>query len=171
MRKLFVPFLFFFMLTISAQSSIDRNQGQWYSGTQMELFIPDVFQYKTYELVFISSGGRLEMSTGLLQSRTNILYASDYRYKKIKSALDLSLTNKHNPKLERNLKTSVTTFNPLKYDLPMFPKDKTLFWLRITDCDLMISPITNLKLIAYEKYSDFLIMSSICSLKVVTCMG
>lgn len=143
MGKLFVVILLFFALTISAQSNSDKNQSRKYSDEQIELFIREVFQDKADELVFKSSGGRLEMITDFLQNRTNIVYAPEYRDKKIKSVLDFPLSNKYNPKLEKDLKISVPTFNPLKYDFPMFPKDKMLYRLGDTDYLLMIFPIAS----------------------------
>lgn len=143
MEKLLVAILLFFALTISAQSSVDKNQGTRYSEQQIELFIREVFQEKADELVFKSSDGKLEMITDFLQNRTNIIYAPSYRDKKIKSVLDFPLYNKYNPKLERDLKISVSTFNLLKYDFPMFPKDKTVYKLGETNYILVISPVVN----------------------------
>ncbi|ESU25861.1 hypothetical protein FLJC2902T_30560 [Flavobacterium limnosediminis JC2902] len=142
MRKLFVVILSLFVLTISAQSNSGKNQSRKYSEEQVELFIREVFQDKADELVFKSSGGRLEMITDFLQNRTSVVYAPEYRGKKFKALFDFKLSNKYNPKLERDLKVSVSSFNPLKYEIPMFPKNKELYRIGNTDYLLIITPIT-----------------------------
>ncbi|ESU22468.1 hypothetical protein FEDK69T_24620 [Flavobacterium enshiense DK69] len=144
MEKLFVVILLFFALTISAQSDSDKNQRRKYSDEQIELFIREVFQDKADELVLKSSSGRLEMITDFLQNRVSIVFLPEYRAKKFKSVFDFPLSNKYNPKLERDFKVTVSTFNPLKYDLPMFPKNKELYRIGATDYLLVITPVTTI---------------------------
>lgn len=139
MRKLVVPFLFFFVLTISAKSNSDKNQNHRYSGKRIELFIVrGVFRDNVDELVFKSSDRRLEMAADFLQHRRNIAYSPRYRDEKIRSVSDLPLSHKYIPNLESDLKIFHTISNPLTYDFPSLLKDKPLYRLEETDCLLMI---------------------------------
>ncbi|UOK41272.1 MULTISPECIES: hypothetical protein [Flavobacterium] len=140
MKKLGVTILLFFALTISAQSNSNKNQSHKYSDGQIGLFIPEVFHDKTDELVHTSFSGRLEMITDFLRNRLSTVFVPEYRVKKFKSVFDFP-HNIYNPKLERDLKVTVSTFKPLKDDLPMFPESKELYSLGETDHLLVITPV------------------------------
>jgi len=85
-------------------------------------YVEEVFQNYSQELVF-NNRNRFQLIKNFI-SRTSIVPISTISDTKYINLLELSLQNKYNKTLTHDKDYSLGQyFNPLKYDLPMFPKN------------------------------------------------
>ena len=108
------------------------------------MFIKEVFADKADELVFKSKSNRFELIQNFLQNRVEVRFAPELKGKKFKSLDEVALENKFNPNMKRDVVVTVATFNPLKYNVPMFPKEKEIYRISDSDYLLILSPDTNI---------------------------
>ncbi|WP_313808329.1 hypothetical protein [Flavobacterium sp.] len=137
MKKILFVVALLFCLLSNAQ-----NQTNSYSSKQIEVFIKEVFGDSADELVFKSETDRLQLITDFF-SRVEVKYVPELRGKGFKSLDDVKLSNKYNSGLKRDVNVNLSTFNPLKYDVSMLPKEREIYRIGNTDYILIIKPVEN----------------------------
>lgn len=137
MKKILFIVALFFCISLNAQ-----NKTKGYSAEQIENFIKEVFGNSADELVFKSKSDRLKVITNFLK-RVEIVHVPELKGKGFKSLDDVSLSNKYNPGLVRDTYVDIITFNPLKYDLPMFSSEKEIYRIGTLDYILIVNPLAN----------------------------
>lgn len=125
----FIVLLLFFCF------SAFQDKPSLYSQQQINAFVKEVFQDQADALVFTAKSKRLEMITDFLQ-RVHFESDEKFKMKKIPLLSACSLQNKYNPNLKRDIIFDPKTFNPLKYNLPMSAKSRTV--VRVDDAKTVI---------------------------------
>jgi hypothetical protein len=111
-----------------------------YTKSQIESFIREVFVDQADAMFFTGNSGRLTLIEGFL-SRIEIRNSAEYAGKKFNLLSGVALQNKYNPNLIREAFFNPTTFNPLKYRLPMTSKNREVFRVDGTDYLIIIQPV------------------------------
>lgn len=105
-------------------------------------YIIEVFQEQSQKLVF-DNKNRFSLLKDFI-SRTSIKAISDINTTKYPNLLEISLQNKYNKNLTYDKSyTSNQYFNPLKYDLPMFPNTIKYYKIGNSNFVLAIKPSNN----------------------------
>lgn len=137
MKKLLFIVVLFIGLTSNAQ-----NESNKYSSEQIKMFIKEVFADKADELVFQSESNRLEMIQDFLK-RVEVKFVPEYKGKKFKSLNEVALQDKYNRQMVRDDAVNVSTFNPLKYSISMFPLKREIYRISTSDYILIVNPVAN----------------------------
>jgi len=138
MKKLLFIVVLFIGLTSNAQ-----NESNKYSSEQIKMFIKEVFADKADELVFQSESNRLEMIQDFLK-RVEVKFVPEYKGKKFKSLNEVALQDKYNRQMVRDIACNPSTFNPLKYDIAMFPIEREIYRIAETDYILTVLPVDSI---------------------------
>lgn len=106
-------------------------------GQQIDPKISEVYGNKTQE-IFQNDPDRLKALTDLLNNRIKIVESpvnGDDKYTKLSS---ISLLNKYNSNLKRDVVFNPNTFNPLKYNLNFFTTEVQIYRVDNTDYIIVI---------------------------------
>lgn len=111
-----------------------------YSKEQVNNFIQEVFADQSEVLVFKSTSGREALIISFFE-RFHIINKPNNKGKQYPLLSSIPLLNKYNANLSRDAVVNPTTFNPLKYALPMASKKKEIFRVDGTDYLIIIEPV------------------------------
>jgi len=115
------------------------NQQSHYTKVQVEHFIREVYANQADALVFKSPSDRMTILTNLLE-RLEVVSKPEFKGKKFRLLSELSLVNKYNTNVKRDLSFETSTFNPLKYQFPIHSKSLEIFRIDGTDFLIVIQP-------------------------------
>ena len=112
-----------------------------YSNSQIKNFVEEVFCDESNNLVF-NNDERYKTIKRFISNIDIQLRVDIDVNKKFDNYLDLPLNNKYNPILQRDIiYSSTSSFNPLKYNAPMFPSKQKIYRLGNTQYLLFINPL------------------------------
>ena len=118
MKHTFYPFLTFLFVAFTHINHV--------SAQQVNAKIQEVYADKTQELV-ISDPVRLAFLNDLLDNRIKIIESPLSNNEKESKLSSVTLLNKYNPSLTRDVTFDPLNFNPLKYNFDFFPKTASVY--------------------------------------------
>ena len=95
-----------------------------------------------YQEISTNDPERIKLLSDLLENRIKIVEVSSVGEDKYPKLSSVSLLNKYNPNLTRDVAFDMNTFNPLKYNLNFFSTKTEVYRIDNTDYLLVIQPQT-----------------------------
>lgn len=129
-RSVFV--LLFCVLSVG-YSHAQVHSKENYSNAFIEKCIVEVYQDAADELVFNSKSKKLQVITYFFQKRYEVKYMPEYRGKEFDLLSSVPLNNKYNKQLKIDAYYKPDSFNPLKYQLPLTPRETKIYRIGSTD--------------------------------------
>ncbi|MFD2543035.1 hypothetical protein ACFSSB_11955 [Lacinutrix gracilariae] len=129
-RSVFV--LLFCVLSVG-YSYAQVHSKENYSNAFIEKCIVEVYQDAADELVFNSKSKKLQVITYFFQKRYEVKYMPEYRGKEFDLLSSVPLNNKYNKQLKIDAYYKPDSFNPLKYQLPLTPRETKIYRIGGTD--------------------------------------
>jgi hypothetical protein len=124
--------LFFCLLTMSySQAQVISKDS--YSSAFIQKCIIEVYQDAADELVFNSKSKKLQVITYFFEERYEVKYMPEYKGKEFNLLSLVPLNNKYNKQLKIDTDYKPDSFNPLKYNLPLTPRETKIYRIGNTD--------------------------------------
>ncbi|MFD0965076.1 hypothetical protein [Pseudofulvibacter geojedonensis] len=140
-KQLFCCLLFLLVLFGSYKGIAQSNT---YSDAFIENCIREVYKNKADEFVFNSNSKRLSVIKDLFNNRFKIdTYKQAYESKGLTKLSSVGLVNKYNSGLARDASFNPSTFNPLKYQLDIFPSNTVMYKVDNSNYVIIIKPSRN----------------------------
>lgn len=132
MRNILYTFLTSFFIVVNINVIIAQ---------QINFRIQEVYGDKTQELVF-NDPIRLAFLNDLLENRIKIIESPAVGEDKYIKLSTVTLLNKYNPSLSRDVVFDTLNFNPLKYNFNFFSKTASVYRVDNTSYLIVIKPQT-----------------------------
>ena len=132
MRNILYTFLTSFFIVVNINVIIAQ---------QINFRIQEVYGDKTQELVF-NDPIRLAFLNDLLENRIKIIESPAVGEDKYIKLSTVTLLNKYNPSLSRDVVFDTLNFNPLKYNFNFFSKTASVYRVDNTNYLIVIKPQT-----------------------------